>query len=216
MIMSAVSRAVKEDEKISGDNFSIEEYNQAKTILMIADGMGSGEQAHKDSQAVIELMENFLEAGFPKEKAFSMTNGAIASQSQCCNLTSLDVCSIDLMTGDADFLKAGAASSYIRRGRHVEKIASDTLPLGSMDELCPMLQTVRIEEDDMVIMLSDGAADVFGDSGANSLAEVIGRNNTANPKDMSDYLLQYAINCQGGHISDDMTILVCRIMHSVF
>lgn len=213
-IMSAISRAVKEGEKISGDNFSIEEYNQSQTILMIADGMGSGEQAHRDSQAVIELMEKFLEAGFQKEKAFAMVNSALASQSQCCNLTTLDVCSINLLTGDAEFLKAGAASSYIKHGRRVEEIFSDTLPLGSMDELSPMLQMVRLEASDMLIMLSDGVADVLNEGSSGGLIDIISRNNTVNPKELSDYLLQYAINRQGGHISDDMTVLVCSVFQS--
>ena len=89
---------------------------------MLADGMGSGEQACRDSQAVIEFMERFLEAGFRKEKAFTMVNGAIAAQNGCCNLTTLDVCALNLLTGEAEFVKAGAAASYIKRGTWVEPI----------------------------------------------------------------------------------------------
>lgn len=213
-VMSAVSRAVKENEKISGDNFSFEEYNQNQAIMMVADGMGSGEQACRDSRSVIEFMEKFLEAGFRKEKAFAMVNSAIASQTQCCNMTTLDVCAINLLNGDAEFLKAGAAPSYRKRGNRVEEISVDTLPLGSIDELCPLVQTIKLMDSDMLILLSDGVTDALEGVGGRRLPEIISGMDTANPKELSNQLLQYAINCQGGHIMDDMTVLVCSIRYN--
>lgn len=212
MIMSAMSRAVKENEKISGDNYSVEECGDGNIVLMIADGMGSGENACKDSQSVIEFMEKFLDAGFQKEKAFSMINAAIAAQTQCCNLTTLDLCMLDLYSGEAEFLKAGAASSFRKRGHMVEEITSDMLPLGSLMELSPMTQGITLMDGDMLIMMSDGVTDCFENEKGNSrLQDIIAQHDSANPREMSDYLLQYAINCQGGRIRDDMTILVAGI-----
>ncbi|MDE6220545.1 MAG: SpoIIE family protein phosphatase [Lachnospiraceae bacterium] len=214
-VLSAISRAVREDEKISGDNFSMEEYNQSQMVVMLADGMGSGEQACKDSQAVIEFMERFLEAGFQKERAFSMVNGAIAAQNGCCNLTTLDICAIDLLTGEAEFVKAGAAASYIKHGNWVDEVAADTLPLGSLDELCPIIQNVKLEDTDMLIMLSDGISDAIENEAAGRLREIISRSRIENPKEMADYLLRYAISSQGGHIRDDMTVLTCCIKRRI-
>mgnify|MGYP002509978876 FL=1 len=214
-VLSAVSRAVREDEKISGDNFSMEEYNQSQVVVMLADGMGSGEPACRDSQAVIEFMERFMEAGFQKEKAFSMVNGAIAAQNGGCNLTTLDVCAVNLLTGEAEFVKAGAAASYIKRGNWVDEVAADTLPLGSMDELCPITQSVRLADTDMLIMISDGISDAIEEEAAGRLREIISRSPIQNPKEMADYLLRYAINSQGGRIRDDMTVLTCCIKRRV-
>ncbi|MBQ3512490.1 MAG: SpoIIE family protein phosphatase [Lachnospiraceae bacterium] len=212
MVMSAMSRAVKENEKISGDNYSVEECSDGNVVLMIADGMGSGEYACRDSQSVIEFMEKFLDAGFQKEKAFSMINAAIAAQSQCCNLTTLDLCMLDLHDGEAEFIKAGAASSFHKRGGMVREIASDMLPLGSLMEISPMSHSLSLMDGDMIVMMSDGVTDCFEDESGNSrLCEVIARNHTVNPREMSDYLLQYAINCQGGRIRDDMTILTVGV-----
>lgn len=211
-ILSAMSRAVKEDEKVSGDNYSVEEGPQGSVVLMIADGMGSGEQACEDSRCVIEFMEKFLEAGFQKEKALTMINAAIASQAQCTNLTTLDVCEVNLHRGEAEFLKAGAAVSYRKRGTQVDAIESETLPLGSLSRIMPMTQTIGLMDSDMLILLSDGVADCFEDkNGRNHLKEIIAAHQTSNPKEMSDYLLRYAINCQAGRIRDDMTILTAGI-----
>lgn len=182
---------------------------------MLADGMGSGELACRDSQAVIEFMERFMEAGFQKEKAFSMVNGAIAAQNGCCNLTTLDVCAVNLLTGEAEFVKAGAASSYIKRGNWVDEVAADTLPLGSIDELSPITQSVRLADTDMLIMVSDGISDAIEDEAAGRLREIISRSPIENPKEMADYLLRYAINSQRGRIRDDMTVLTCCIKRRV-
>lgn len=210
-MVSATARAVKENEKISGDNYSLEEYNQSQVVMMISDGMGSGEQAHRDSKYVIELMENLFDAGFSKEKAFAMVNSAMASQTQACNLTTLDLCSINMLTGDAEFIKAGAVSSYLKRRDRVEEIDTDTLPLGSMEDLCPMTQSIRLKNGDMLIMVSDGILDSFGANARERFENVILKLETSNPKQMSDYLLQCAISEQGGRIRDDMTVMVVSI-----
>jgi Serine phosphatase RsbU, regulator of sigma subunit len=210
-VLSAISRAVREDEKISGDNFSVEEYNQNQMIVMIADGMGSGVQACRDSQAVIEFMERFLEAGFPKEKAFAMVNGAIAAQNGCCNLTTLDLCAVNLLTGEAEFIKAGAAASYIKRGNWVDEVSADTLPIGSMEELSPITQSVKLTDTDMLVMVSDGILDAIDREMVGRTREMISRSHIINPKEMADYLLQCAINSDGGRIRDDMTVLTCCV-----
>ena len=41
-----------------------------------------------------------------------------------------DICAMNLLTGEAEFVKAGAAASYIKRGNWVDEVAADTLPLG--------------------------------------------------------------------------------------
>lgn len=210
-VLSAMSRAVKEDEKISGDNFSIEEYNQNQVVAMISDGMGSGEQACHDSRCVVEFMEKFLEAGFSKEKALTLVNGAFFSQTPGGSLTTLDLCSINLLNGEADFIKAGAAASFVKHGKNVDEISADTLPLGGMEENNSMQLSVQLFDADMLIMVSDGVTDAFEEAGTRRLKDIIAKLTFVNPKEFADHILQYAISCQGGHIRDDMTVLAMYI-----
>ena len=210
-VLSAMSRAVKENEKISGDNFSIEEYNQNQMVAMISDGMGSGEQACHDSRSVIEFMEKFMDAGFSKEKAMMLVNGAFFSKNPGANLTTLDICSINLLNGEAEFIKAGAAASFVKHGTRVEEISFDTLPLGGTDEIDSMQFSVPLYDSDMLIMVSDGVVDAFGEFGARNLKDVIAKIKFINPKEFADYLIKCAIRCQEGHIRDDMTVLAMYI-----
>ena len=214
-VLSAAARAVKENEKISGDNFSIEEYNQNQMVAMISDGMGSGERACHDSRTVIEFMEKFMDAGFSKEKAMMLVNGAFFSKNPGANLTTLDICSINLLNGEAEFIKAGAAASFVKHGTRVEEISFDTLPLGGTDEIDSMQFSVPLYDTDMLIMVSDGVVDAFGEFGARHLKEVIAKIKFINPKEFADYLIKCAIRCQGGHIRDDMTVLAMYINQSL-
>lgn len=85
------------------------------------------------------------------------------------------------------------------------------MPLGSIDELCPIIQSVKLADTDMLIMISDGISDAVESEAAGRLREVISRSPLQNPKEMADYLLRYAISSQGGHIRDDMTVLACCV-----
>ena len=60
----AVARMVKDGGRVSGDNYSFLEMDHGKMAMMLSDGMGSGSNACKESELVLELLEKFLEAGF--------------------------------------------------------------------------------------------------------------------------------------------------------
>lgn len=211
-MMHGIARKTKEGEQISGDNYSIEEYSDGNMTYMLSDGCGSGKQAYLDSQDILEFMEKFLEAGFTQEKAFHMVNAALAAKEETTNLTTLDVCTIHLHTGEAEFLKAGAASSFCKRGNKVQEVFCDTLPLGSFSGLSPMTQSIQLMAQDMIILVSDGVTDCFDTrNGYNRIRDIIGGYATTNPKEMCDYLLKYAINCQGGQVLDDMTVMAIGV-----
>ena len=46
-------------------------------FLCLSDGMGSGIEAFKESEIVVELLEQFLESGFSQETAARMVNSAL-------------------------------------------------------------------------------------------------------------------------------------------
>ena len=95
-ILTGFAKAVKETEKISGDNYTFDEIEQGKMIAILSDGTGSGEKACKESERVIEMMERLLEAGFRKEAAIQVINGALAAGEQEQNMSTLDICELNL------------------------------------------------------------------------------------------------------------------------
>lgn len=78
--LTGVSRAVKEGEKVSGDQYATMESEKGKLILLLSDGTGSGEDASRGSGRVMDLMEKMLEAGFGTEASVNLLNSALYAQ----------------------------------------------------------------------------------------------------------------------------------------
>ena len=210
--LTGAAKAVRESEKVSGDNYSFWESDNGRVAVILSDGMGSGEKACRDSGRVIELTERFLEAGFCKESAIQMINGALTAAGQEENLSTLDLCDLNLYTGECEFIKVGAACTYIKRGRLVDRLSSQNFPLGVFERLEPEVLYRTLQSGDYVIMLSDGVLDALSQGmGEEVLPEIIGRMEYRNPNEIANQILTYCIRQSKGQVRDDMTVLVMGI-----
>ena len=211
-LLTGFAKAVKETEKVSGDSYSFYESDIGRLLVLLSDGVGSGEEACRESGRVIEMMERLLEAGFAKEPAVQMVNGAMAAAGQEQLMSTLDVCDIDLYTGNCEFVKVGAASTYIKRGRLVDRLSSRNLPLGVFWQMAPEIQNRTLQSGDYIIMLSDGVLEALSEGiGEEALPEIIGRMEYSSPGEIANQILAYAIGQSRGRIRDDMTVLVTGI-----
>ena len=211
-LLTGVAKAVKETEKISGDNYSFYETDNGKMVVILSDGMGSGEKACSDSERVIEMMERLLEAGFRKESAMQMINGALTATGKEDNMSTLDICEMNLYTGECEFIKVGAACTYIKRGRLVDRLSTQNFPLGVFGQLESEVLYRTLQSGDYVIMLSDGVLDALSQGiGEEILPEVIGKMEYSNPNEIANQILAYCLKQSNGQIRDDMTILVTGI-----
>lgn len=211
-ILTGFAKAVKESEKISGDNYSFCEIEQGKMVAVLSDGMGSGERACEESGKVIEMLERLMEAGFRKEAAVQIINGALAAGGQEQNMSTLDVCELNLYTGACEFIKVGAACTYIKRDHLVDRLSARNLPLGLFQQIEPEIMRRQLEDGDYIIMLSDGVLDALEQGiGEEILPEVIGRISHTNPSEIAGQLLNYCLHQSKGKIQDDMTILVVGV-----
>lgn len=210
--LTGVAKAVKETEQISGDNYSFFEMETGNLTAILSDGMGSGEKACADSTMVVELIQRFLEAGFQMEIAIQMINSILLSGGEQSNLSTLDVCSMDLYRGECHFVKVGSSGSYIKRQHLVERISSGNLPLGIFQK--PDVESIgrTLMDGDYVIMLSDGVPDALSQGiGEDMLSEYIGSLAMENPGEIANAILRFCIQQSRGHIRDDMTIMVIGI-----
>lgn len=204
--------AVKEGENISGDNYAIFETVPGNQTMALSDGMGSGEKASADSGMVVELIQKFLESGFLPETAISMINSCLVAGEENSNLSTLDLCSIDLYSGDCRFVKVGSSSSYLKRNHLVERISAGNLPLGIFQRPDMEVISRKLQDGDYIIMISDGVVDALSQGmGEEILPEFIGSLELENPNEMAGAILNFCIRQSKGHIRDDMTVLVMGI-----
>ncbi|MCM1136227.1 MAG: SpoIIE family protein phosphatase [Clostridium sp.] len=211
-VLTGVAKAVKETEKISGDNYAIFETDTGNLTAVLSDGMGSGEKACSDSTMVVELMQKFLEAGFQMEVAIQMINSALLAGGETSNMSTLDLCSIDLYSGECRFVKVGSAASYIKRQHLVDRISAGNLPLGIFQKTEMEIVGRSLLDGDYIVMISDGILDALSQGiGEDMLSELIGSTNLENPGEMANAILNFCIHQSRGKIRDDMTVVVVGI-----
>lgn len=212
--MQGIARIGKDCEKISGDSFAMMSLPGGQEAAILSDGMGAGERALKESTMVIEMLEELLQAGFPKETAFSMMNTALVMGREEVCFSTLDLSVFDLYTGNCEFLKAGAATTFIRKEDKMEHIYSESLPLGVVRGQKTEKTLRQLASGDMVIMVTDGVLDALPSGEQEKLLDlmILGSSIT-NPKEMAHYILEKVLELSGNPPGDDMTVLVAGIWH---
>ena len=216
MVLTGYAKSTKEGEKVSGDNYVFFETEDKKFYGILSDGMGSGQKAYEDSEAVLNFAEKYLESGFSSRLTAKIINDAILVTGEGKNMSTLDICGIDLYTGETEFLKVGAAYGVLKRDGYVEKIPSISLPLGIFHDLEMNQYRKQLLDGDYIFLFSDGVLEHFsGEEGEEFLKQMIAEIPYRRPAEMAGYIMKQAIALSKGRIRDDMTVLVMGIWENM-
>ncbi len=207
-----VARLTKDGAVVSGDNFSFLNLENGQVVMSLSDGMGSGMEACKESETVIELIEKFLEAGFSKETAIRMMNSAMVIHGEDDVFSTIDMASVNLYDGSAEFYKVGAAATYIKRKDSVECLLSTSLPVGVSNKMEIDGIKKQLEDGEILVMLSDGVLEYLQvQNPEETLGEMIENIQTNNPGRLAKEILERVLLYTGGKVPDDMTVLTVGI-----
>lgn len=210
--LTGMARVAKSGEQVSGDNFSFLELGTGELLMVLADGMGSGRPAYTDSANLVEVLEDLLEVGFQKDSAIRMLNSFFVLSYEGRTFTTLDITSINLHTGECEFLKNGAAATFIKRKDQVETILSQALPVGVDLQADTTTRKTTLEDSDFIVMVTDGILDAFpGEEKEFYIENILSNMQTSNPSDIANKILLQALE-RSAHIApDDMSVLVAGI-----
>ena len=120
------------------------------------------------------------------------------------SFSTIDFASINLKNGKTTFLKVGAAPTFIRKRSEVVKIIPQALPVGIIKGINIDRKTVELNDDDLIIMMSDG----FYDINPEILEKEILKIETKNPHEFARFLSTKIIKEKPP--CDDITLIVMR------
>lgn len=211
-VLYGVARLTREQEKVSGDNYICRQEDGGRFVMCLSDGMGSGMEACRESETVVELLEQFLESGFSQETAAKMVNSALVLKGQEGMFSTVDMCAVDLYTGICSFLKAGAASTFIKRDHWVESITSESLAAGLVQQIDFETASRKLYHGDYLIMMTDGVLDALpAQKEEETMKEIIMDVHEDSPKDFGRGILERVLGYSDYHAKDDMTVLVAGV-----
>ncbi len=212
MLTTGVVQRNRTGELLCGDNFSITKLDTQKAVFMLSDGMGSGESANNKSVEIVELLEQFLSAGFRREMALELLNSFVSFLTDENAGSTVDLMVMDLYTGEADFVKLGASATFISRKDEVECIRSTSLPVGVLEQIEFDTCERKLYDGDIIVMVSDGVMDgILFENKEKYLADLIASIDTNNVQTIAETIMEDIEGMQRKGLRDDSTILVVGI-----
>ena len=198
----------KKGEEVCGDNYTYFTTDDGRAVVMLSDGMGSGQAASVASKNAISLISRFIQAGCSMEESVTAVLPAIAAGVERVGFATLDLLEVNLFTGEARLLKYGAPPSYIKRFHKVQKYMSSAFPPGLEQDNAPPNKSiyVKLSEENTVVMGTDGVFDNENIAGIEELLKV----SDSTPQQLTTELIETAYRAPN-RLEDDMTVIVIQL-----
>jgi len=118
----------KSGSPASGDSSVETRLDDGKYLIAISDGMGSGKDARRSSQAAVNMLSRMLSSGFDKDTSLELINSSMYINSKEDSYASLDVAIRDLYAGNMEFMKNWVCPTFIKNKKSVDVVKSVSLP----------------------------------------------------------------------------------------
>lgn len=203
----------KNGENQIGDSYTFGNTKDGCYMTILSDGMGFGPEAGQESKATVDLVERFIEAGFDENITINTVNSIMGMRfAEDEKYATLDLNKVDLYSGEAAFIKIGAAPTFIKRGSEVKVINSKNLPFGLVDEVDVDIIKEELQAGDIIVSVSDGILDIDKSNvEEKTWVEYYLRDTNAGPRELSEQILSKAKELSEEVIEDDMTVVVSKI-----
>ena len=194
----------EDEESVCGDETGELRMPSGKVVYAVSDGMGSGEEANRESRAAIDLLFDQFRLGVERELIYENVNRLLMARGEREVYATLDAASIDLVTGEAEMVKFGAPPTCLVRGGNVRTLSGEALPCGIVDEARPCVHRIRLRQRDRLVFCTDGVYDLLGKDLEAELKKA-----PARPLERLAEDLMEAARQKGQR--DDMTIMVVEV-----
>lgn len=200
---TSIALRPREGETLCGDQAASFEAGGA-ACLLLSDGMGSGEAAHREAAMTVRLLKQFLQAGVEPLPALKTLNTAMLLRCrEGAGFTTIDLLRLDRSTGEAALYKYGAAPSYLKKLGRVTRYGGAALPAGleGADRQPDVIRFV-LPPDGWLVMVSDG---VVGGDGDEWLQDLLAGWGGGTPDALARRIL--TMSAEHGGRSDDCAVL---------
>ena len=194
----------------NGDAVLIRTLPGCRLLAAVSDGMGHGKNAQAESRKTLQMLHGCMEAGYTTKQAMRAVNGAMLNATGGEIFATVDMCLVDLWTGEMQLNKLGAVGSVLIQGQRIRWLCGAALPLGIMEHVMPAEERITLGEGDRLLLFTDGIVDLY--AGEEEIMTLLQRHLEESPQEMAERVLEDAINRSGGAPQDDMTVLCLQLL----
>lgn len=199
----------KEGESVSGDRGTYFKTDGGLLCVILSDGMGTGEAAAGESACAVTILETLLKAGAEPLTAMRLLNSAaMLRNGEDWGYATVDLCCVDLFTGETCFYKYGAAPSYVKTGHAIRRVKCTSLAAGllSGEDGSPDTIRMKLRPGHVALIASDG---VLAEKDDRWLRRLLSASDGLDTKEIARQTLRAASARFGS--ADDMTALAIRV-----
>lgn len=191
-----------------GDSHLLRMLKPNLMAIMLSDGMGSGENAARESAETLRLLWRFLSAEMSGALALETVNQQMLMRSGDDIFATVDLLLLDLSAGTAEFSKLAACRTLILRGGDILRVEGGNLPLGILEGVRPMVKKIRVKAGDVILLASDGVMDACDEAAMNRFLR---EHAQLEPQALAEETVRAAALRRDLTRRDDMTCICLRI-----
>lgn len=191
--------------RVCGDCFDSFTDPSGALYIILSDGMGSGSRARIDSALTCSMAVKLIKSGLPLSAVLETVNTSLLVKSADESFATLDICRIDLNTGECVIYKAGAAASYIKSGDRMLRAVLSSPPIGSGGRVTVPAQKFHVAAGDIILMTTDGAA-----LDEEWLSRELSKERSGSAQELSERIARAARSSENGR-EDDISIIAVTV-----
>ncbi len=206
-------------KSVGGDFYSF--HLQGRRLLFsIGDVSDKGVPAALFMAKALSHMQQLAREGLPPAQRLARLNNLLVERNRNYMFVTLCTADLDLDSGQFEFASGGHPPPLLLRDGAVTELAQDMGPaLGLSSGLSFATNLERLEEDDCLLLYTDGVDEAFNESGdmfgLERLHTLLSRQDSHDPEELGGTVFQ-AVRAFSGEApqSDDITVLVLSLRDS--
>lgn len=200
----------------SGDTVEVVERPKGGLSVVLADGQSSGRGAKWISTLVVRKVITLLAEGVRDGAAARAASDSLYTERGGKVSATLNILSVDNQTKTLVITRNNPAPVIVINNEQLISLEDESLPIGLYRGTRPVINELDLEYGLTTVVFSDGlvhAGSRYGDSlDVKTCLAALHENEEPAPQFIADSLLISALNLDQGRPSDDISVVVMRVM----
>ena len=215
-IQIGISKVNKYASSESGDTLEVTERPNGGLSIVLADGQTSGRGAKAVSTQVVRRVISLLADGVRDGAAARAASDALFSERNGKVSATLNILSIDFQTSTIVITRNNPCPVMIIRDETMDLLNAESTPVGTTRNIRPSICEIPLENDLTIVMYTDGLSQA-GERASRAIdvetaIEAQIEDSDPSAQEVADALLDQAIRLDDGRPSDDISVVVLRVM----
>jgi serine phosphatase RsbU (regulator of sigma subunit) len=200
----------------SGDTVEVVERPKGGLSVVLADGQSSGRGAKWISTLVVRKVITLLAEGVRDGAAARAASDSLFTERGGKVSATLNILSVDSQTRTLVITRNNPAPALLARNEDIALLDETSLPIGRYRGTRPVITEVALDAGLTTVIYTDGlvhAGSRYGQSmDVHTCLQALLENEDPTPQFVADSLLENALNLDRGRPSDDISVVVLRVM----